>query len=280
MIMRIVGVIPARYKSSRFPGKSLADICGKPMIWWVYQQAVKVNDLNNVYVATDDERIEQACKSYNIPVIMTSDKHPTGTDRVVEVSEKVIADLYVVIMGDEPLISPDNICAMINGMKNAPQYSAGMLCTKFKNGVDLINNSTIKLAINDNSELVYMSRVPIPFPKAELDYCHYKNVGVYSFTKEGLDFFKNTNRGRLEKIEDMEMLRMLENHKLVKVVEVETESMSVDTYKDLERIRYVAKKYINDNAQLLIPTTGGVHTNPAYSQYAQMLHTCQGGIAA
>ena len=241
---------------------------------------MKVRDLDDVYVATDDERIKQVCENFNIPLIMTSENHPTGTDRVVEVSEKVIADLYVVVMGDEPLILPDNIRAMINGMKNAPQYSAGMLCTKFKNGVDLINNSTIKLAVNDNSELVYMSRLPIPFPKAELDYCHYKNVGVYSFTKEGLDFFKNTNRGRLEKIEDMEMLRMLENHRLVKVVEVETESMSVDTYKDLERIRLAAEKYIGDNAQSSVSTTGGGILTEYLVSMHKLSYLYNGGMAA
>lgn len=234
--MKIIGVIPARYKSSRFPGKPLADICGKPMIWWVYNQAVKVKEFDSVYVATDDEKIISACEQLDINVIMTSDKHPTGTDRVAEVAEKIPADLYVVIMGDEPLISPDNIYAMIKAMSENKKYDAGMLCVKFKNGVDLVNTTTIKLALNYNNELIYMSRLPIPFPKAELDYSNYKNVGVYAFSRDALDFYRNTERGRLEKIEDMEMLRMLENHKLVKVVEVETESMSVDTYKDLERI--------------------------------------------
>lgn len=240
--MRIIGVIPARYKSSRFPGKPLADICGKPMIWWVYRQCLKVKDFDEVYVATDDERIRLACETDGINVIMTSDKHPTGTDRTAEVSDKIKGDLYVVVMGDEPLISPDNIEAMIEAMRYDSKYEAGMLCTKFKNGVDLINDSTIKLALNDKNELIYMSRLPVPFPKGSLKYDHYKNVGVYAFTKNGLDFFRNTPRGRLESIEDMEMMRMLENHKLVKVVEVETEAMSVDTTKDLARIRSLIMK--------------------------------------
>lgn len=241
--MKIIGVIPARYKSSRFPGKPLADICGKPMIWWVYQQCLKVKNFNEVYVATDDERIKSVCEMENINVIMTSDKHQTGTDRTVEVSDKIEGDLYVVVMGDEPLISPDNIEAMITAMRYDTKYDAGMLCTKFKNGVDLINDSTIKLALNDKMELIYMSRLPVPFPKSSIKYDHYKNVGVYAFTKTGLDFYRSTKRGRLESIEDMEMMRMLENHKLVKVVEVETESMSVDTTKDLERIRTLVADY-------------------------------------
>ncbi len=243
--MKIIGVIPARYKSSRFPGKPLADICGKPMIWWVYQQCLKVDDFDGIYVATDDERIKAACEKDNMNVVMTSDKHPTGTDRVVEFSEKIKGDIYVVVMGDEPMISPDDIQAAINMMKSS-SCDAGMLCTKFKNGVDLINNTTIKLAVNSRNELIYMSRLPIPYPKSVLNYDHYKNVGVYAYTLQALEFFKNTPRGKLESIEDMEMLRMLENHKLVKVTEVDTISMSVDTYKDLERIRMIVAEHYPD----------------------------------
>ena len=238
--MKIIGVIPARYESSRFPGKPLADICGKPMIWWVYNQALKVKSFDKVYVATDDERIESVCKKQGINVVMTSDKHQSGTDRTAEVAEKVEGDLFVIVMGDEPLISPDNIQAIIDEMSKGG-YDAGMLCTKFKTGVDLVNTTTLKLALNDKNELIFISRLPVPYPKAVLGYEHYKNVGVWAFTRETLEFFKNTPRGRLEKIEDTEMLRMLENHKLVKAVEVETESMSVDTPKDLERIINVVK---------------------------------------
>ena len=106
MKMKIIGVIPARYRSSRFPGKPLADICGKPMIWWVYQQALKVPELDLVVVATDDQRIQSVCDSLGMAVFMTSDKHPTGSDRVAEVAEKTNGDLYINIQGDEPVIPP------------------------------------------------------------------------------------------------------------------------------------------------------------------------------
>ncbi len=241
--MKIIGVIPARYKSSRFPGKPLADICGKPMIWWVYQQVLKSEVLDEIYVATEDERIKAVCEKENINVVMTSDRHPTGTDRAAEVAEKTNGDIYVVVMGDEPLISPENVKTVVDIIKTSV-CDAGMLCTKFKNGVDLINNSTIKLAINSRNELIYMSRLPIPYPKSNLNYNHYKNVGVYAFTRESLELFNKTPRGYLENIEDIEMFRMLENHKVVKVKEVEKQSISVDTYKDLERIRgIIAENY-------------------------------------
>lgn len=245
--MKIIGIIPARYASTRMPGKPIMDICGYPMIWWVYNQAKQVKAFDEVVVATESEKIVEVCNKYGMNVILTSDNCATGTDRVVEASETVKGDLYVVVMGDEPMIGVSDIEAMVEAMTGSISYDAGMLCTKFKNGVDLINPSTIKLALNDNHELIFMSRYPIPFPKSELDYDHHKNVGVYAFTKDALEFFKNTPRGRLERAEDMEMMRMLENHKLVKVVEVDTESMSVDTYKDLLRIRAMMEKKLNQD---------------------------------
>lgn len=244
--MKIVGVIPSRYKSSRFEGKPLADICGKPMIWWVYEQAKKVKRFDEIVVATDDERIKSACDNYNMNVVMTRDDHPSGTDRVAEVAEKIDADLYVVVMGDEPLIDYKIIDKLVDTMIKNSNAFAGMLATIFKNGVDVVNDSTIKLALNNDNELIYMSRLPIPFPKSRIDYEYYKNVGVYAFTKQALTFFKNTARGRLESIEDMEMMRMLENHKIVKVEIVETNSMSVDTPKDLERIRKIIENKESD----------------------------------
>ena len=215
--MKIVGIIPARYGSGRFEGKPLADILGKPMVWWVYQQAILVDDFENVYVATDDERIEKVCRDLNMNVIMTSISHPTGTDRVCEAAQKINADLYAVIMGDEPLILASDIQNIINKMKNN-NYDAGMLAKKFDNPVDVINSTTIKLTINHNDELIYMSRSPIPYPKAILDFEYYKNIGVYVFTKKALDFYRTTPMGYIEKIEDMEMLRMIEYHKLVCVL--------------------------------------------------------------
>ena len=237
--MKIVGVIPARYGSGRYEGKPLADIHGKPMVWWVYQQAIKASELSDVYVATDDERIETVCKELGMNVVMTSKLHPTGTDRVCEVAKKIEADIYAVVMGDEPLILPEDINAIVLKMKNNNNYDAGLLAKKYTNPVDIVNPTTIKLALNDKDELIYMSRVAIPFPKARIDYDYYKNIGVYVFTKQALEFFEKTPIGRLESIEDMEMLRMLENHKMVVVKEIESDSFSVDTPKDLERIKQI-----------------------------------------
>lgn len=247
--MDIVAVIPARYHSSRFPGKPLADINGKPMIWWVYQEAKKVREYRDVIVATESEIIVNECKKLGINVMLTADTHPTGTDRVAEVAQKVDADLYVIIMGDEPLISADDerrLIASIRG-KNA---DAVMLTEKFMDPVDVANMTTIKLAINNEGDLIFMSRAAIPYPKEALGYNFYKNVGCYAMKKSALDFFLHTEPGNIERAEGIELLRLLENHKRVTTVLIESTSMAVDTQKDLIRIRKVLKEKTQKSERL------------------------------
>lgn len=237
--MKIVAVIPARYKSSRFEGKPLQDICGKPMVWWVYQEAKKVKAYSQVIVATEDQRIVNECNRYGMDVMLTSDSHPTGTDRVAEVAQSVDADLYVIIMGDEPLIVAEDEEALVEAIEKVEDADAVMLTERFKNPVDVVNTTTIKLAINNKRELIFMSRSAIPYPKAALDYNYYKNVGCYALKKSALEFFLNTKPGCIEEAEEIELLRLLENRKKVLTVLVDSESMAVDTPKDLERIRKV-----------------------------------------
>ena len=244
--MKIVAVIPARYKSSRFPGKPLVDICGKPMIWWVYQEAKKVEEFSEVYVATDDDRIFNACKSFGMQVIMTDENHPTGTDRVAEVAQKIPADLYVVIMGDEPMISSAEEKFLIMQAKNFPNADAFMLIEELNNPVDVVNTTTIKLVLNDDGELIFMSRMPIPYPKATLDFKYYKNVGCYALKKSALDFFIANKPSCIERAEEIELLRLIEKHKLVKTFNIDTHPMSVDTPKDLERV----KKFLTQKMEL------------------------------
>ena len=120
--MKIIGVIPARYKSSRFPGKPLVEICGKPMIYWVYHQAMKVKELNEIYVATDDKRIRAVCEKYDMNVKMTKDTHQTGSDRVAEVAEHTDGDLYINIQGDEPVINPEMIREVISILRKMNRF--------------------------------------------------------------------------------------------------------------------------------------------------------------
>ncbi|MBR3988302.1 MAG: 3-deoxy-manno-octulosonate cytidylyltransferase [Clostridia bacterium] len=241
--MKIIGVIPARYKSSRFPGKPLADICGKPMIWWVYNQAKKVEDFDAVYVATDDERIEKACKENDINVIMTSDEHKTGTDRIGEVARKIPADLYVNIQGDEPLIEPETIVQAIKPFYDNPDLQITNLMTKIDDPVDVINFTVPKVITNAENIGIYLTRSTAPYPKGRLDYSYYKQVCVYGFKPEALDFYCKSPRGKIESIEDIEILRFIENGYKVQYIEVDSETIAVDTQNDLEKVN----KYIKDN---------------------------------
>lgn len=242
--MKIIGVIPARYKSSRFPGKPLADICGKPMIWWVYQQCRKVEDFDAVYVATDDQQIFDTCKSLNIEVVMTSDNHRTGTDRVGEVARKIPADLIVNIQGDEPLLEPDTIKAAIRPFYTNRDLKVSNLMTKINDPVDAVNFTVPKVITNKDGIGIYLTRAAAPYPKGSIDYAYYKQVCVYGFKPDALQFYceygMKYGKAKIEAIEDIEILRFIENGYKVQYIEVDSETVAVDTPNDLEKVRAIA----------------------------------------
>lgn len=250
--MKIIGIIPARYGSTRFPGKPLADICGRPMIWWVFNQAKKAKKINEVIVATDDERIAAVCKQYDIPFIMTSVDHPTVTSRIHEVATRIEADLYLVINGDEPLISEKVIEAVIPDKAVNEKYYIGNLMTKIKSAPEVVDFTNIKVITDADGNAMYMSRSPIPYPKASIEYSYYKHLGVIIYNKAALDFYVSHKRGVIEGIEDVDYLRFLENGVKVRMTEVETESLSVDNYKDLEHVRNVIKAKIDCKEIVLV----------------------------
>lgn len=242
--MNIIGIIPARYQSSRFEGKPLADICGKPMIWWVYSQCKKVKEFSEVYVATDDERIEKACKDNNINVIMTSISHKTGTDRIGEVARKIKADLYVNIQGDEPMIEPETIRQAILPFFNNPDLKITNLMTKIKDPVDVVNFTVPKVITNKDNIGIYLTRSTAPYPKGKIDYSYYKQVCVYGFKPEALEFYCNNDRGKIEQIEDIEILRFIEAGFKVQYIEVDSDTVAVDTQKDLEKVRKIIAEHL------------------------------------
>ena len=237
--MKIIGVIPARYKSSRFPGKPLADICGKPMVWWVYQQAIKVEELDDVYVATDDERISSVCTELSIPCILTSDNHETHVHRIHEVSTKITADYYVVICGDEPLIKPDVIRRIIPSQIENSQISVRGLCRYFSDPAEVIDPANIKIVTNENDECIILSRSPVPFPYKTVLFKYKKVVGVECYNKIALNYFVSQKKGFLESIEDITLQRFLENKIHIKYLLVDSTSLSVDTPRDLEKVRAI-----------------------------------------
>jgi 3-deoxy-manno-octulosonate cytidylyltransferase (CMP-KDO synthetase) len=254
--MKIIGVIPARYASSRFPGKPLADICGKPMIWWVWNSAKQVMEFDEVYVATDDERIAEAVRAFGGEVVMTGDC-ATGTDRVAKVAQKITADIYVNIQGDEPLIEPDVIRAAILPMLADHEIMVTNLMAKINNPVDALNPTVPKVIVNKDNIGIFLTRSLSPFPKGSLDYVYHKQVCVYGFRASALDFFLNSPRGRIEEIEDIEILRFIENFIKVKFVEVKTRSVAVDTINDLNLVRKITEQenYVNEE----INAKNGVH---------------------
>jgi 3-deoxy-manno-octulosonate cytidylyltransferase (CMP-KDO synthetase) len=235
--MKHLGIIPARYGSTRLPAKPLADICGKPLVWWAYRQAAKVKVFDELYVATDAEQIAAACGRHKIPFLMTSSGCVTATDRLVEVSGMIEAEVYTIVNGDEPLIDPADIEASIAVVGG--DVDVGVLCCPLTSAVETINPSIHKFALNDANEVIYVSRQPIPFPQSRVGYAMYKCIGTHSVSKQAIHFYGDMPMGRLESIESNDLLRFLENHKIIKAAITEHKSISVDTAKDLMEVRKI-----------------------------------------
>ena len=241
--MKVVGIIPARYGSTRLPGKPLKDILGHPMIWWVYQRVCNVDKLDEVYVATDDERIKKVCEENNIPVVMTASTHKAAAHRLQEVSENIEADFYVQLNGDEPLINTEAIAASIPDVIPQDIEFGTNIITKMTDPAQVMDSSNIKMVFDNNYNALYMSRTPIPYPFKAIDYCYYKHVGIIGYNKKMLDFYKETQPGTLETIEGIDTLRFLDYGKQLKLVAVDNcHSLSVDTEKDLEMVIKMLKE--------------------------------------
>ena len=236
--MRAVGLIPCRYRSSRFPGKPLADINGKPMMWHVYNQSLKSSILEAVYIATDDERIERACNDLELNVLMTRTDHHTGTDRVAECVTKIRADYYVNIQGDEPLIRPDEIDAVVEALATCSdeRVAASNACVAIEQPWDVLSTDVVKVVVAADNTALYYSRQAIPYPRGT-SASYLRQLGLYCFREASLTSYGRLTPGPLERTEEIEMLRLLEHGHRVLMVQVEKNSISVDTEVDLERVR-------------------------------------------
>lgn len=251
--MKIVAVIPARYKSTRFEGKPLADICGKPMIWWVYRQLKLVKGIADVIVATDDVRISMVCEQYNMDYLITSENHPTHLDRLAEVAKNIEADFYVNINGDEPLMMPEYVELIIEKSKQVDPstfYFANAM-TRIKKPVEVFDISRIKIVTDNFGNAMYMARSPIPYPKASSDFDYMKFVGIQIFSRAALLFCGQTPRGKIESIEDIDEYRFLENGRKIKFIEIPAETLSVDTKADLLVVSKIIEKRIKEKLIIL-----------------------------
>ncbi len=241
--MKVVAIIPARYGSTRLPGKPIKDILGYPMIWWVYQRVREVERLDEIYVATDDERIASICKKYNIPVVMTDSSHRTAANRLAEVSETIEADFYLQLNGDEPLINTEAIAKAIPDYVPTDIEFGTNIITEMEDPAQVMDPSNIKMVFDIQMKALYMSRTPIPYPFKEIKYKYYKHVGIIGYNKKMLTFYKNSKPGRFELIEGIDTLRFLDYGKQLKLTIVPScHSLSVDTEQDLNMVTELIKE--------------------------------------
>ena len=231
------GFIPARYQSTRFPGKPLADIDGRPMIWHVYEQARQCAELSSVVLATDDDRIRTAAEKWGIPVVMTRTDHPSGTDRVLEaaVKMKLASDAVVInIQGDEPALEPAMLTELVRPF-SAQEIQATTLARKI-NGQEAANPDLVKVVFAENGGALYFSRSPIPYHRNAQKDKFYGHIGIYAFRMKILKKFVALDQSRLEITEKLEQLRLLENNIPIQVVLTDHQTIGVDRPEDLERV--------------------------------------------
>ena len=239
--MRFIGIIPARYGSSRFPGKIIAKIAGKPMIQWVYERASGSAMLDQLFVATDDEKVMECVKSFGGNSVMTRKDHQSGTDRIAEAVSNLDADIVVNIQGDQPILDSEMIDEAVRPFLEDPSLLMSTIKTKISS--EHYNDpSVVKVVVDENDYALYFSRALIPFSRENVEVEVYEHVGLYVYRKEFLIKVSKMPQSYLEKIELLEQLRVLEKGYKIKVVETKSKSaagVSVDTPEDLVKVEKI-----------------------------------------
>lgn len=233
---RVAIVIPARYGSTRLPGKPLADIAGKPMVQHVYERALQVSNAHFVVIATDDERVAAAVSTFGGEYVMTSPDHPSGTDRLAEVMSQFKADIYVNLQGDEPLVRPTDIEKLIAGMLVDSSVGIGTLCHTI-DSKEAANPNTVKVVLAENGNALYFSRSPIPYPRDDEATSYLKHVGIYGYRREVLAVYPKLTQPMMEQAEKLEQLRLLAAGFCIRAYLVEPTGPGVDTPECLEQVR-------------------------------------------
>lgn len=251
--MNAIGVIPARYGSTRFEAKVLADISGKPMIWYVWQAAKQALVLEDVVIACDDQRILDTVRDFGANAVMTAKAHTCGTDRIIEVINPLDVKVIVNIQADEPLIHPLMIDKVAQALLDDKQLSMATLRKKIDNPDEINDPNVVKVVADKNDFALYFSRAAIPFYRECPDAAgriYYKHIGLYGYTKDFLFVYKNLPVSKLEKIEKLEQLRVIEQGYKIKVIETSYDTIGVDTPEDLEKVKEYFKKIPNPNFQI------------------------------
>jgi 3-deoxy-manno-octulosonate cytidylyltransferase (CMP-KDO synthetase) len=239
---KILAVIPARYASTRFPGKIIALVAGKPVVFHTYKRACEASLVDEALVAADDERVVEALRPFNVPVVMTRRDHPSGTDRIAEVAERSDAEIIVNVQGDEPLIDPGTIDATIRPLLDQPDVSMSTARNLITDPEQIENPNVVKVVCDANGHALYFSRCPIPYIRDAADrsaapMCYWQHVGLYVYRRDFLLRYAKMAQTPLEKLEKLEQLRALENGLKIAVVDTEYDSIGVDTPEDLEKVR-------------------------------------------
>jgi len=235
----IVAIIPARFGSTRFPGKAVAILNGKPIIQHVYERVRQAKSLSDVYVATDDERIFSTVTGFGGKAIMTSGEHKSGTDRIAEAVSVSGGDIIVNVQGDEPLIEPSVIDAVSAKITNDSEIVCSTACTPIKDETMYKNPNAVKVVMDSNGTALYFSRSPLPFYRDGGFGGAYLHIGIYCFRKDFLKVFTSLRQTPLEKAENLEQLRIIENGYKIGVVVTDYHSFGVDTPDDLEKVKKI-----------------------------------------
>jgi 3-deoxy-manno-octulosonate cytidylyltransferase (CMP-KDO synthetase) len=236
---RVVVVIPARYGATRLPGKPLVLLAGKPMIRRVYERAKLAQRVDQVIVATDDERILKVVEGFGGEARMTRTDHRTGTERVGEVAAHVAGDVFVNVQGDEPLLDPAAVDMAVSSLLEEPQASISTVATPVKTPGDIMDPNVVKTVLDFDGNALYFSRAPIPWVRDtgnKIQVRHLKHLGLYVFQREALLEYPTLPQGELERIEQLAQLRWMENGWKIRVAEVEHDAVSVDVPEDVARV--------------------------------------------
>ena len=246
----VIGVIPARYESSRLAHKLLREVCGKPLIQWAWENASKASLLDRLIIACDNVKIKEVAESFGAKVVMTSTKHQSGTDRIAEAVRDIDAKIVINIQADEPIMHQSTIDSLAREMINNPATLMATVRKKIEADEDTNNPNVVKLICDKNDFAIYFSRYPIPYYRdGSIEKKYYKHLGIYAYTKDFLYTFKNLPSSFLENAERLEQLRAIEAGHKIKVIETKFESIGVDTEEDLQKVETVLNERKAKNAK-------------------------------
>jgi len=246
--MDVIGVIPARYLSTRFQVKVLADIMGKPMLQHVWERAKASRMLDDLIIACDNEIIQKVAIEFGAKTVMTSKEHTCGTDRISEVVNPLDVKVVINIQGDEPLIHPMMIDNVARALLEDRSLCMATIMKKIEDPAQVADPNVVKVVVDKNNLALYFSRAPIPYlaPNAEIkEVTYYKHIGLYGYTKDFLFTYKNLPVSNLEKTEKLEQLRVLAGGFKIKMIETKFDTISVDTPEDLKKLKALLQKGIS-----------------------------------